>query len=230
MQFNVSAVLESFAAAISGIGVTLEISVITLIVSIPLGFLLALVRHYKVPVFRQLIALLVSFIRGVPVIIQIFIVYYVLPRVLTATFTAHGINFNVYEMSPMVYAFVVFIISTMAVLSEVFRSALAALNKGQLEAAHAIGMTTVQAYRRILIPQIVTTALPNIGNTTLILLKNTSLVYYFGVLDITAKARLVAADGFHYFEAYFAIFVVYLVLCILTDYLFRIAEKRIRKY
>ena len=95
----------------------------------------------------------VSFVRGTPIIIQIFIVYSSVPLLLSSLFTKFNIGMNVYDVNPIWYAFIVFSFNTTAVLIEVFRSALGTVNKGQLEAAQSVGLTNVQAYRRIIIPQ-----------------------------------------------------------------------------
>ena len=111
-------------------------------------------------------------------------------------------------------------------LSEIIRSSLLTVNKGQLEAALAIGLTKKQAYLRIIFPQAIKQALPNLCNLVINLVKGTSLVFVMTVKDITAIAKVEAAYGYHYFESYFVIFVIYIVICGLIQYAFKVLERR----
>lgn len=115
--------------------------------------------------------------------------------------------------------------NTTAVLSEVFRSALLTVNHGQMEAALSIGLSKGQAYRRIVIPQALVSALPNLCNTTVNLLKSTSLAFLMTVKDITAIAKTNAAYGYNYIEAYLVIFAIYIVLCTVVQIGFRMFER-----
>src|SRR5699024_9228383 len=117
-----------------------------------------------------------------------------------------------------------------ALLIEVFRSALSAVDKGQLEAAHSVGMNNFQAYMRIIIPQALVVALPNICTTTVNLIKATSLGYAMSLPEITLRAKVAANVGYNYVEAYIDIFLVYLILCTAVEYLFIWYEKRLSRY
>jgi L-cystine transport system permease protein len=124
----------------------------------------------------------------------------------------------------------VFTLNTIATLSEVFRSALSTVDRGQLEAAEAAGLTPIQAYVRIIIPQAMVTAVPNICTTTTNLIKSTSLAFLMTVKDITAVAKVEAAYGYNYIEAYMDIWIIYIVLCTIVELFFKILEKRLRAY
>lgn len=117
---------------------------------------------------------------------------------------------------------------TTGTLSEIIRSAILTVDKGQLEAAQAIGLTNVQAYRRIIFPQAIRSALPNLCNLVINLVKGTSLVFVMTVKDITAIAKVEAAYGYRYFESYFVIFIMYFIICGLIQYGFRLLEKQVR--
>ncbi|MNR13129.1 L-cystine transport system permease protein TcyL [compost metagenome] len=111
-----------------------------------------------------------------------------------------------------------------------FRSALGTVSKGQLEAALSAGLTGAQAYRRIIIPQALVAALPNICTATTNLIKATSLGYAMSLPEITLKAKVAANVGYNYVEAYIDIFLVYLIICSLVEYGFKWYEKRLRTY
>jgi len=99
-----------------------------------------------------------------------------------------------------------------------------------LEAAYSVGLTTAQAYRRIIIPQALVSALPNLATTTVNLIKATSLGYAISLQEITLKAKVAANFGYNYLEAYIDIFIVYLILCIAVEQLFKYLEKRLSRY
>jgi L-cystine transport system permease protein len=107
-----------------------------------------------------------------------------------------------------------------AQLAELFRSSILAVDKSQHEAALACGLTPVQSYIHIIIPQALVTALPNLCNLVVALIKNTSLAFMMTVKDITAVARIEASYGYNYVEAYLDIFIIYIIVCALVQFLF----------
>lgn len=227
---NYKFLVDTFFVALSGVPITLVVTIVALLIALPAGFLLALTRINKMPVLNRIAQVYVSFVRGTPIIIQIFIVYSSVPLLLTAFFTKYDISISVYDIHPIWYAFIVFSFNTTAVLIEVFRSALSTVDKGQLEAAHSVGLTNFQAFRRIIIPQSLVVAMPNICTATVNLIKATSLGYAMSLQEITLKAKVAANVGYNYVEAYIDIFLVYLILCSVVEYAFKRYEKRLARF
>ncbi len=231
MQLNTQFMWETLLDVLHGIPVTSAIVIVTLLVSMPLGFLMAVSRSGEGKIGRRMIAAYVSFIRGTPVVLQILFLYSLLPTALNYLLKeALGLSYNIFQLNPIFYAYAVFILNNTAVLSEVFRSALSTVNRGQMEAALAIGMSAPQAYVRIIIPQALVAALPNICNTTVNLLKSTSLAFMMTVKDITAIAKIDASFGYNYLEAYLVIFVIYIFLCSAVQGVFHLTEKGVAAY
>lgn len=222
--------VDTFFVALSGVHIALAITIVALLVALPFGFILALTRINRIPVLHQFSQIYVSFVRGTPIIVQIFIVYSSIPLLLDSIFTKYNLEMNVYDVNPIWYAFIVFSFNTTAILIEVFRSAISTVSKGQLEAAQSVGLTNVQAFRRIIIPQTLVVALPNICTATVNLIKATSLGYALSLQEITLRAKVAANVGYNYVEAYIDIFLVYLILCSLVEYAFKRYEKRLIKY
>ena len=218
--------IKTFWLSIRAIPVTLKITVVSLLLAVVPALIIALVRIKKIKVLSQLGSVYVSFIRGTPVVLQILVIYSLIPSLLNVVIQKTGSSFNVFELNPIIYAFIVFALNSTATLSEVFRSALKTVHKGQMEAALSIGLTKFQAFRRILFPQAFISALPNICNLTVGLIKNTSLAFMMTVKDITAVAKIEAAYGYNYIEAYLDIFVVYLIVCSVVHVLFKFTEKK----
>lgn len=229
-MFDVGFLLRTFALLWTAVPTTLLITLVSLLAGALFGFLLALARIYNVKVLKQLGAVYVSFMRGTPVVLQILVVYSVFPSFLNALVKQSGSSFNVFAINPILYAFIVFSLNTTATLSEVFRSALLTINKGQLEAGYTSGLTGLQTYRRIILPQAFVAALPNLCNATVGLIKNTSLAFMMTVKDITAVAKIEASFGYNYIEAYLDIFVIYIIICSVVQYLFKIWEQKVSAY
>ncbi|WP_016837282.1 amino acid ABC transporter permease [Ureibacillus thermosphaericus] len=229
-MLNTEFLIDTFFVALSGVPIALLVTVVALAIALPIGFFFALTRINKIPVLNQLAKIYVSFVRGTPIIIQIFVLYSFIPILLNMTFEKYNFDYEVYKIHPIWYAFVIFAFNKSAVLIEVFRSALSTVEKGQLEAAYSVGLTTAQAYRRIIIPQALVSALPNIANTTVNLIKATSLGYAISLQEITLKAKVAANFGYNYLEAYIDIFIVYLIICIAVEQLFKYLEKRLSRY
>ena len=230
MSLNTEFMRETFFLALGGIPVTLKITVVALLFSLIFGFLLALGRIYRVKILSPLIAGYVSLIRGTPMVLQVLIVYSLLPSSLNAIVKSLGLSIRVFDLDPILYAYIVFTLNTTALLTEIFRSALLSISKTQLEAALSVGLTPFWAYVRIIVPQAVEKALPNICTTTVNLLKGTSLAFMMSVADITAIAKTQASFGYNYLEAYADIFVIYLILCGCVQILFHLAERRLTRH
>ena len=227
MQLDFSYLIRTFWLCIKAVPVTLEITIVSLLLAIIPALFIALARIYHVKVIEQLCRIFVSFIRGTPIVLQILIVYSIMPSLLNSFVKSAGWSFNVFEMNPVIYAFVVFGINSSASLSEVFRSAISSVNRGQLEAALSIGETHFQAFRRVVLPQAAVSALPNLCSITVILIKNTSLAFMMTVREITAVAKIEAAYGYNYVESYIDIFIIYIAVCLAVEFLFRKFEKKL---
>ena len=230
MKLNTKFMQETFLIALHGIPVTLQITFVSLIIAMPIAFFMAEARIHRTPIWEKVVIFYVSIVRGTPIVLQILIAYSLFPSLLNVLVLKLHLNIQVFEFNPIFYAYIVFSFNTMATLSEVFRSALSTVNNDQLEAALSAGLTDFQSYRRIVIPQALVSAIPNISTLTVNLLKNTSLAFMMTVKDITALAKIQASFGFNYIEAYIDLFVIYLVMCSVIQICLRIVEKCVSLY
>ena len=140
--------------------------------------------------------------------LQILFLYSLLPTMVNYLVKdVWGLSFNVFLVDPIIYAYVVFTLNTTAILSEVFRSSLLTVGHGQMEAA-----------------------LPNICNTSISLLKSTSLAFMMSVQDVTAIAKVKAAYGYNYIEAYLDICFIYIILCSAVQLIFQLIERHVSSY
>ena len=219
-------IVNTFLVTLKGIPVTLIIMVVAILLSFIPALLLALGQIYKVRGVRTFSVVYLAFIRATPPILLILFFYSLFPSLLNQIFISLGSQVDVFKFNPLYYAFIIYSLMTTGSLSEILRSAILTVDKGQLEAAQAIGLTNFQAYRRIVFPQALRSALPNLANLVINLVKGTSLVFVMTVKDITALAKIEASHSYQYSESYLVIFVIYLIICGLIQWMFRGLEKR----
>ena len=219
-------IVNTFLVTLKGIPVTLVIMVVAILLSFIPALLLALGQIYKVRGVRTFSVVYLAFIRATPPILLILFFYSLFPSLLNQIFKSLGSQVDVFKFNPLYYAFIIYSLMTTGSLSEILRSAILTVDKGQLEAAQAIGLTNFQAYRRIVFPQALRSALPNLANLIINLVKGTSLVFVMTVKDITALAKIEASHSYQYSESYLVIFVIYLIICGLIQWMFRGLEKR----
>ena len=219
-------IVNTFLVTLKGIPVALIIMVVAILLSFIPALLLALGQIYKVRGVRTFSVVYLAFIRATPPILLILFFYSLFPSLLNQIFKNLGSQVDVFKFNPLYYAFIIYSLMTTGSLSEILRSAILTVDKGQLEAAQAIGLTNFQAYRRIVFPQALRSALPNLANLVINLVKGTSLVFVMTVKDITALAKIEASHSYQYSESYLVIFVIYLIICGLIQWIFRGLEKR----
>ncbi|MGT2930300.1 amino acid ABC transporter permease [Streptococcus dentasini] len=219
-----SYILHTFLLSLRGVPVTLAIMAVSILLSFFPALLLALGRIYRVKGVTAFSVVYLAFIRATPPILLILFFYSLLPSVLNAILKSGG--FDIFKLNPIYYAFIIFSLMTTGTLSEILRSAILTVDKGQLEAAQSIGLTTSQSYIRIVFPQALRNALPNLCNLVINIVKGTSLVFVMTVKDITAIAKVEAAHGYQYFESYLVIFIIYLIICGVIQWGFSALEKR----
>ena len=223
---DIQYIISTFLKTLAGVPVTLGIMLVSIILSFFPALFLALGRYYKVKGVTSFSIIYLAFIRSTPQILLILFFYSLFPSLLNNLFKGTGIN--VFNIPPIAYAFVIFSLMTIGSLSEIIRSAILTVDKGQLEAAQAIGLTNSQAYIRIVFPQALRSALPNLCNLVINLVKGTSLVFVMTVKDITAIAKVEAAYGYQYFESYLVIFLMYILICGLIQFLFNKLENYVK--
>jgi len=222
--------MEAFPKILLAIPVTIGISLAAAALGWIFGLFIALVRKYKVPVLSQILAVFVSFMRGVPLIILLYISYYALPILFYDYGQSIGITIDVTKIPAVAYAILALMLDQAAYSSEVFRSALGAVDEGQMEAAYSVGMTRMQGLTRIVFPQAFAVAMPNLGGLFVGLIKGTALAYYVGVYEIMATASLLAQPSYSYIEAYIMTTMIYEVISFVVNKLFHSGEIRLKKF
>lgn len=211
--------ISAFPTLIQALPITLFMAIAAMIFAIIGGLILALITKNKIPVLHQLSKLYISFFRGVPTLVQLFLIYYGLPQLFP----------EMSKMTALTAAIIGLSLKNAAYLAEIFRAALNSVDDGQLEACLSVGMTKFQAYRRIILPQAIRNAIPATGNTFIGLLKETSLAFTLGVMEMFAQGKMYASGNLKYFETYLAVAIVYWVLTMIYSMLQDLFEHAMSK-
>lgn len=219
MDFDPIYFLESFPKILPFLPLTLYLAVISLIISVIGGLVLAIVLKGNIPVLKQATLLYISFFRSIPTLVQLFLIYYGLPQLIPGMRIIDAITAAIIGLS----------VKNSAYLAEIFRAAISSVDKGQFEAAHSIGLSKVQTYFSIILPQATKNAIPATGNIFVGLIKETSLVFTLGVTEIFAKSKLLSSESYKFLETFLAVAIIYWVITIIFSYLQNILEKRINK-
>lgn len=207
--------------------VTLLMTLVSAFIGLTLGFLIALVKIKQVPILSQVLSVFVSFMRGTPQLVQLFLAFYGFPLVVRWLNAQMGWGIDVNGIPALLYVFVALGLNEAAYNSETFRAAILSVNKIEIEAAKSIGLTNGQTMRRIILPSALIVAIPNLGNSLISLLKGTSLAFTVTVIDIMGQARIIAGSNLRFFEAYIAVAIIYWIICILIEQLVRRLERRL---
>lgn len=222
--FEPSLIFESIPKLLPYLLVTIKILGLSITLGLLLGILIAVPKLYNIPILKEIVTVYISFIRGTPILIQLFLVFYGLP-VVVALF---GVNIT--RMDPFYFVIITYTLSNAAAFAEIFRASIKSIDYGQTEAAYSIGLTAWQNFYRIVFPQAFRVAFPNIANASISSLKDTSLAFSIGVMDIMGRGETLIAATTHAIEIYIALAIIYYVIVLLFERAFKWIEKYLNRY
>ena len=230
MTFEFDTAVEAFAFILKHLPLTLFLPAVTLLIGIVLGSIIAIVRLRSNKLVNAVLAIVVSFFRSVPAILQVFIMYYSLPYLIAPILSAvTGSVVKPFDVSPYWTAYIFFIIYQTAYQSENIRGALLSVDKGQMEAALAAGLSYYQAYKRIILPQAFAVAMPSFFTYYLHGIKSLALLFTIKIVDIFAAADIFAALYSRRTEPYVADAIIYWLLCVVLTFVFNSWERSLSK-
>ena len=230
MTFEFDTAVEAFAFILKHLPLTLFLPAVTLLIGIVLGSIIAIVRLRSNKLVNAVLAIVVSFFRSVPAILQVFIMYYSLPYLIAPILSAvTGIVVKPFDVSPYWTAYIFFIIYQTAYQSENIRGALLSVDRGQLEAALAVGLSYYQAYKRIILPKAFAVAMPSFFTYYLHGIKSLALLFTIKIVDIFAAADIFAALYSRRTEPYVADAIIYWLLCVVLTFVFNSWERSLSK-
>ena len=202
---------------IKGLSITISLSVIAVFFGAILGALLALGKMSRFKILRGIITAFIEVIRGTPILLQLYLFYFILPMALPA------LNIETYPSIA-----IALVVNSSAYVSEVIRSGIQAVDKGQTEAARSLGLNKTQTMLKVVLPQAVKNILPALGNEFIMIIKETSLASTFFVGDLMTSYLTVRGATFLAIESLFIVGVIYFVLTFVLSKLVGIYEKKLK--
>ena len=213
-SFDFGLIWSSLPLLIMGAGITIEITVIAVGIGFFLGLITSICRLSKVKILEIIAVCYINIIRGTPMLVQIFLIYFALPALI-------GVRIN-----PFVAAVAACSINSGAYVSEIFRAGIQSVDRGQMEAGRSRGLSWMQTMRYIIIPQAFKRVIPPLGNEFIQMTKETSLVSVIGFEELTRRGQLIIAKTYGTFEIWLTVAAIYLIMTLTIARLVSFLEKR----
>lgn len=215
MDFRFDIVQEYLPYFGKGVIVTLEITIVSLLIGMILGLLFSLMNLTNIKVLRWFYLIYITILRGTPVLVQLFIFHLaILPLFVT-------------ESNAILSAIVTLSLNSGAYIAEIFRGAIESIDSGQDEAARSLGLSRAQSLRHVILPQAFKQAIPALGNEVIVLLKETSLASVIAAEDLLYFGKSAASQYFRVWEPYITVALIYLLLTITLTFFLRLLERRL---
>ncbi|MFS0774545.1 amino acid ABC transporter permease [Neobacillus sp. 3P2-tot-E-2] len=225
LEWVVKIISENWPMFLRGAGLTLLIALVGTVLGAIIGLIAGVIRTIPVPergakkvflkVINVILSIYIEFFRGTPMIVQAMVIYY-------GSALAFGIDMNVF-----VAAIIVVSINTGAYMAEIVRGGIVSIDKGQFEAAHAIGMTHIQTMWNVVLPQVIRNILPATGNQFVINIKDTSVLNVISVTELYFVTKSISGNNFRYFESFFVACMIYFVMTFIVTRILLYLEKKL---
>ena len=220
LSFDFMYSLKLIPMLIKAMKTTISLSVFGMILGLIIGIALAIIRIYKIPIIKQLAEIYISFFRGTPLLVQLFLLYFGIPQVIPP----------LQNMTAYTAALIGLGLNASAYIAEILRSSINAIDKGQMEACLSVGMTKGEGLKRIILPQAFRIAIPPLGNIFVDTVKGSSLAFTLGVVELLAKAQMAASSSYKFFESYIVVAIMYWIIIEFFSYLQKVLERKISVY
>ena len=214
MSFDFSLIWNSLPLLLAGAGVTIEITAIAVGLGFIFGLITSVCRLSGVKTLQVIAVCYVNIIRGTPMLVQIFLIYFALPMVIGE------------RINPFVAAVAACSINSGAYVSEIFRAGIQSVDKGQMEAGRSLGLSWMQTMRYVIMPQAFKHVIPPLGNEFISMTKETSLVSVIGFEELPRRGQLIIAKTYGSFEIWLTVAAIYLVMTLTIARLVSYLERR----
>ena len=213
-MFYFQLIIDSFPLLLVGAGVTLKITASSVGLGLLFGLFIGIAQISRVAIFCIPAKIYVDFLRGTPLLVQIFMIYFALPMLIGT------------RIDPFIAAIVACSINSSAYIAEIFRGGILSIDKGQMEAGRSLGLNWSQTMRFVVIPQAFKRIIPPLGNEFIAMLKDSSLVSVIGFEELTRQGQLIIASTYGAMEIWTAVALIYLALTFPITRLVAYLEKR----
>lgn len=214
MEIDFGLIVKSFPLLLAGAGITIEVSALSVFFGLCIGCVVGIMRLCNFRALRILANVYVDFIRGTPLLVQIFIVYFALPQIIG------------HRVDPFIAAISACSINSGAYVAEIFRGGIQSIDRGQMEAGRSLGMTWWQTMKYIILPQAFKRIIPPLGNEFIAMLKDSSLVSVIGFEELTRRGQLIIARTYASMEIWACVAVIYLLMTFAVSRMVHLLEKR----
>ena len=230
MNFDLNFFAQSFLLIWEAVPVTLELTFQGFLLGLVLGFFAAFSQIKRVPVIAPAIGAVISFLRGTPAVLQIYLVYYALPYFLQILLGTFGIAMNGADVPVLLLCIIALGLNRGAYLTSTIRSGFLSVNRGEIEAAKSIGMTDAMVLRTVILPRAFRICLPNFVSNLVNILHGSSLAFYATLIEMNGKANILSQDNWRYFETYLAAGMIYWLMTAVIELAAWGLEKRITRH
>ena len=200
-----------------GVEVTIPLTILSFLLALVVAVIVALIQYANVKVLRQICRFYIWIIRGTPLLVQLYLVFYGLPSV--------GIVIDAFPAAVLVLGF-----NEAAYMAETMRGALESVSRGQMEAGYCVGMNYVQIMMHVVLPQAFRTAFPALGNSMIAMLKETSMAATITVMEMFRQAQVINGRVYESLALYGEVALIYLIFCTILSWVQRFGEKRLATY
>ena len=200
-----------------GVEVTIPLTILSFLLALVVAVIVALIQYANVKVLRQVCRFYIWIIRGTPLLVQLYLVFYGLPSV--------GVVLDAFPAAVLVLGF-----NEAAYMAETMRGALESVSRGQMEAGYCVGMNYVQIMMHVVLPQAFRTAFPALGNSMIAMLKETSMAATITVMEMFRQAQVINGRVYESLALYGEVAVIYLLFCTVLSWVQRFGEKRLATY
>ena len=200
-----------------GVEVTIPLTILSFLLALVVAVIVALIQYANVKVLRQICRFYIWIIRGTPLLVQLYLVFYGLPSV--------GIVIDAFPAAVLVLGF-----NEAAYMAETMRGALESVSRGQMEAGYCVGMNYVQIMMHVVLPQAFRTAFPALGNSMIAMLKETSMAATITVMEMFRQAQVINGRVYESLALYGEVALIYLIFCTVLSWVQRFGERRLSTY
>lgn len=230
MDFSIKNLIESLKFGFSYLGVTVKLTIISVILGMILGLIIAVVRHYKIPVLSQVFAGFITIYQGIPLMVALLIYNLLFSACFDDIATALHLPITARDVDVIIVGYFALSLFAMTTTSESFRGALSSIDRTQFEAGYSVGLSKIQTLRRIILPQMIPVAIPSLINNIVGIIKGTSLVTAIGIVEVMGGSIIPCSVTYSFVEGYTAAALIYWMFTLVIECIAKYIEKFTKRY
>lgn len=230
MSLDMEYMIKCIMPIISKFPITLYMTIAAAILAVVFGLIFAVIVKKNIFIVSKVIHFINSFLKGIPVLVILYVLYYSMPTVLVSLAGSLGFDYDIKNPPKLLFGIFAFGVTYIPYMCDMIISAYDTIPRGQMEACNSIGFTTFQAMKRIIVPQMLVVCVPVFGNHFVNILKVTSLAYMVSIIEMMGATKNYATGTQRFLETYIVAALIYWIICIGFDKLFSSIEANTGRY